>query len=196
MNFLLVDHRDSFTRNLEHLLASFGAVEVTDRRDPALNEQAEKADLLVLSPGPGKPADYTETHALHQRWKGRKPILGICLGFQLMLEAEGARVVRGKQVLHGVETELETIPDSLTYAGIEPPIRVGRYHSLQVDPASLPELPDGLTFSARDPIRDVPLSFEDRGRMLFGLQYHPESFLTPQGEAILANLLKAARPAA
>ena len=193
MNCLLVDHRDSFTRNLEHLLASFGAVEVMDRRDPALNEKAEKADLLVLSPGPGKPANYPETQAFYHRWRGRKPLLGICLGFQLMLEAEGTRVVRGKQVLHGVETELETISDSLTYAGIEPPIRVGRYHSLQVNPAGSAELPDSLLFSARDPIRDVPLSFEDCELRIFGLQYHPESFLTPQGETILANLMKAAR---
>ncbi len=195
MNFLLVDHRDSFTRNLEHLLAPFGETKVRDRLEPDLDEKAEQADLLVFSPGPGKPADYPETHALYQRWRGRKPILGICLGFQLMLEAEGARIIRQKQVLHGVETELETLPDTLTYAGIEPPIRVGRYHSLQVAPDSLAALPGSLAFTARDPIRDVPLSFEDRARALFGLQYHPESFLTPQGEAILSNLLKAPRPA-
>jgi len=185
---LLVDHQDSFTRNLEHLLADFGEITVLDRHEAVA--ACGEAEMLVLSPGPGCPADYPETQAIYNEWRGRTPVLGVCLGFQLMLEAESCSIVRQPQVLHAVETEIETDPKSVTYTRIEPPVRVGRYHSLQVDSASLVNLPPSLRITARDRIRDVPLSFEDCERRLFGLQYHPESFLTNHGHAILANVIR------
>ena len=186
---LLVDHKDSFTRNLEHLLANFEEVMVLDRLEAAAAANSEKSRMVVFSPGPGKPADYPETQELYHQLRGKKPILGVCLGFQLMLEEEGARIVRQPQVLHGVETEIETDPESVTYAGIEPPVKVGRYHSLQVESSSLSHLPTGIRTTARDRIRNVPLSFEDCERRLFGMQYHPESFLSNHGHAILANVI-------
>jgi len=186
---LLVDHKDSFTRNLEHLLSDFEEVVVLDRLEAAEAANSEKSRMVAYSPSPGKPTDYPETQALYHQLRGKKPILGVCLGFQLMLEEEGARIVRQPQVLHGVETEIETDPDSVTYAGIEPPVKVGRYHSLQVESSSLSHLPTGIRSTARDRIRNVPLSFEDCERRLFGMQYHPESFLTSHGHAILANVV-------
>ena len=184
---LLADHQDSFTRNLEHLLAGLDEVLVLDRR--GINDEAcQRADLIVLSPGPGNPDQYPETQALCRAWKGKKPILGVCLGFQLILQVEGARITRQSQVLHGVETEIEFDPSSATYSGLDQPLRVARYHSLRVDPASLSELPESVRITARDPIRDTPLSFEDVDRKLFGLQYHPESFLTPSGKSIVENI--------
>jgi anthranilate synthase/aminodeoxychorismate synthase-like glutamine amidotransferase len=184
---LLIDHQDSFTRNLEHLLAEFDEVLVRDRRkvDEAT---CNKADLIVLSPGPGNPEQYPETQTLYQAWTGKKPILGVCLGFQLILQVEGARITRQSQVLHGVETEIEFDPSSATYSGLPSSLRVGRYHSLRVDPTSLNDLPDSIHHTARDPIRDAPLSFEDSERKLFGLQYHPESFLTTSGRSIIENI--------
>jgi anthranilate synthase/aminodeoxychorismate synthase-like glutamine amidotransferase len=187
---LLVDHKDSFTRNLEHLLSEFEEVVVLDRLEATEAANSEKSRMVVLSPGPGKPADYPETQALYQQLRGKKPILGVCLGFQLMLEEEGATIVRQPQVLHGVETEIETDPESITYEGIEPPVKVGRYHSLQVECSSLSSLPTGIRTTARDRIRNVPLSFEDCERRLFGIQYHPESFLTSHGHAILTNVIR------
>ena len=187
---LLVDHKDSFTRNLEHLLSEFEEVVVLDRLEATEAANSEKSRMVVLSPGPGKPADYPETQALYHQLRGKKPILGVCLGFQLMLEEEGATIVRQTQVLHGVETEIETDPESITYNGIEPPVKVGRYHSLQVEPSSLSSLPTGIRTTARDRIRNVPLSFEDCEKRLFGIQYHPESFLTSHGHAILANVIR------
>tara|TARA_B100000579_G_C22733884_1_gene805669 strand:+ start:425 stop:1006 length:582 start_codon:yes stop_codon:yes gene_type:complete len=186
---LLVDHKDSFTRNLEHLLSEFEEVVVLDRLEAVEVANSEKSRMLVFSPGPGKPADYPETQALYQQLRGKKPILGVCLGFQLMLEEEGATIVRQPQVLHGVETEIETDPESITYNGIEPPVKVGRYHSLQVESSSLSSLSTGIRTTARDRIRNVPLSFEDCERRLFGMQYHPESFLTSHGHAILTNVI-------
>ena len=187
---LLADHQDSFTRNLEHLLAGFDQVVLRDRQN-LTPELLEQCNLLVLSPGPGKPSDYPETQEIYRSCIGRKPVLGICLGFQLMLETEGARIQRQSQVLHGIETEIETLPNSMTYKGLPPGIRVARYHSLQVDPASLVKLPESITITGRDPIRDVPLSFEDLTRKLFGLQYHPESFLTGEGNRLIRNIRNA-----
>ena len=184
---LLVDHQDSFTRNLEHLLAGFDEVLVRDRRE--IEEAAcQSADLIVFSPGPGNPDQYSETQALCRAWTGKKPILGICLGFQLILQVEGARITRQAQVLHGVETEIELDPSSATYRGLPPSLRVARYHSLRVDPASLNGLPGSISITGRDPIRDAPLSFEDLKRKLFGLQYHPESFLTTAGHSLIENI--------
>jgi anthranilate synthase/aminodeoxychorismate synthase-like glutamine amidotransferase len=184
---LLVDHQDSFTRNLEHLLAEFDEVLVRDRREID-DASCQAAGLIVFSPGPGNPDQYPETQALCRAWTGKKPILGICLGFQLILQVEGARIIRQSQVLHGVETEIEFDPSSATYSGLPQSLRVARYHSLRVDPASLDDLPDSISITGRDPLRDAPLSFEDTKRKLFGLQYHPESFLTSSGHSLIENI--------
>ena len=90
---LLVDHQDSFTRNLEHLLAQFDKVVVCDRLE-ITSLLVDQCNFIVLSPGPGKPADYPESVLLYKKCIGRKPMLGICLGFQLMLEAEGGKIIR------------------------------------------------------------------------------------------------------
>ncbi len=187
---LLVDHKDSFTRNLEHLLASFDQVLVRDRKELE-QSMIEDAELIVLSPGPGKPSDYPETSALLRPTRGKTPVLGICLGFQLILESEGAEIGRQSQVLHGVCTEIRIDPSSATYSGFPSSIEVGRYHSLQVEPASLRRLAPSLRITAEDHIRGVPLSFEDLERRLFGLQYHPESFLTRDGQRIIENIRNA-----
>ena len=184
---LLVDHQDSFTRNLEHLLAQFDKVVVCDRLE-ITSLLVDQCNFIVLSPGPGKPADYPESVLLYKKCIGRKPMLGICLGFQLMLEAEGGKIIRQKQVLHGVETEIEIDPGSLTYRGLGNRLCVGRYHSLQIDPSSLSNLPFSLLITAKDQVRKVPLSFEDPIRKLFGLQYHPESFLTKKGNKLIENI--------
>jgi anthranilate synthase/aminodeoxychorismate synthase-like glutamine amidotransferase len=184
---LLVDHQDSFTRNLEHLLTRFDSVEVRDRLSLPAN-LVNSASLIVLSPGPGTPSDYPETLEFTEKVKGKTPLLGICLGFQLLLQAEGARIVRQAQVLHGVETEIATVQNSRTYRGLPPLLRVGRYHSLQVEHQSISELPTSIQITAHDPIRKVPVSFEDLKRKLFGLQYHPESFLTSEGTRLIENI--------
>ncbi len=184
---LLIDHRDSFTRNLEHLLAIFDNTVVMDRKEIS-RDLLEDSNMVVFSPGPGKPDDYPESIKLFHDIVGRKPILGICLGFQLILQEEGAEIIRQKQVLHGVETEIEIMPKTLTYKHIDKPLNVGRYHSLQVNSKSLKCLNQSIKITSLDPIRKIPLSFEDSNRKLFGLQYHPESFLTNKGEKIIQNI--------
>ena len=187
---LLIDHQDSFTRNLEHLLAGFDQVVVCDRKE-IVPSMVENAEMLVLSPGPGCPGDYPETQKLYQTWKGKIPVIGICLGFQLMLEQEGGAIIRQSRVLHGVETDASIDPSSSTYQSMGDVLRVARYHSLQIDTATLSKLPASIKITAEDPIRKVPLSFEDLDRKLFGLQYHPESFLTKNGNQLIENIRNA-----
>jgi anthranilate synthase component 2 len=184
---LIVDHQDSFTRNLEHLLSNFDKILVVDRRNVS-PVQIQEAQLIVLSPGPGKPDDYPETQSLYRELLGIKPLLGICLGFQLILQEEGGQIIRQNKVLHGVETDIEIIQNTRTYEEIENPLRVARYHSLQIDPESLSSIQKSILITGHDPLRKVPLSFEDLDRKLFGLQYHPESFLTNKGKQIIQNI--------
>tara|TARA_B110000305_G_scaffold62553_1_gene69501 strand:- start:600 stop:1205 length:606 start_codon:yes stop_codon:yes gene_type:complete len=184
---LIVDHQDSFTRNLEHLLSNFDEILVVDRRNVS-SVQIHEAQLIVLSPGPGKPDDYPETQSLYRELLGIKPLLGICLGFQLILQEEGGQIIRQNKVLHGVETDIEIIQNTRTYEEIENPLRVARYHSLQIDPESLSSIQKSILITGHDPLRKVPLSFEDLDRKLFGLQYHPESFLTNKGKQIIQNI--------
>ena len=112
----------------------------------------------------------------------------MCLGFQLIIEQEGSIIIRQNQVCM-VETEMPTDFKTVTYRKLQEPIKVGRYHSLQVDPKSLKNLPSNLRITAQDPIRKTPLSFEDLDQKLFGLQYHPESFLSNRGKQIISNIL-------
>ena len=182
---LVIDHKDSFTGNLVHLLANFGEVQ-------ALQAPANKDCLgqgihaLVLSPGPGHPKDYPETLELYHAAKAQElPILGICLGFQLILHAEGAEIIRQSQVLHGVQTPVITVPGARTYRGLPKNLPAGRYHSLQANAQSFPK---HIRTTAWDEAGKIPLSFEmESFPWVTGLQYHPDSFLTPQGQDILRN---------
>ena len=187
---LLVDHQDSFTRNLEHQLSFLDEVLVQDRRK-ITEKSIEAAQLIVLSPGPGKPRDYPETIEIVSKLREQVPILGICLGFQMLMEMDGASIIRQSQVLHGVCTEISTDTESIIYQGFSSTIRVARYHSLQLDPKSLSKLPSSVRITSHDSIRQVPMSFEDATRKLFGLQYHPESFLTENGNKLIENIRNA-----
>ena len=184
---LVLDHKDSFTGNLVHLLHKFGDVRVIQSPAP-INCLTTDLKAVILSPGPGQPKDYPETLRLYNLAKEMGiPILGVCLGFQMILHAEGARVIRQPRVLHGVQTDIECDTNSRTYKGLENIQKVGRYHSLQVDPMSIPAQ---IRITAWDHEQTTPLSLEMYGRSkIVGMQYHPESFLTPEGEKILKNVL-------
>lgn len=182
----VIDHRDSFTWNIVHLLEKHSIVQVVDYTQ--LDSVAIPQDaLVVLSPGPGSPADYPGTLAWLARVSDEQPLLGICLGFQMMLYLVGARVVRQERVMHGVQTPLEIEPSSLLYTGVEEPVLVGRYHALRV---AMPEVIVGYRVSAWDVSSHIPLSIEHLTLPRFGVQYHPDSFLTPNGDLIIANVYR------
>jgi len=186
---LLIDALDSFTYNLVQALETLGAEVCVVRHDAISLEaaQALRPEALVLSPGPGHP---TESLA-HMAVAGSDwdlPILGVCLGHQALAAATGAKVIRATEPLHGEATALEHEGRGL-FEGLPYGFPVGRYHSLIVDPASLPPC---WRVTGRSPGGEI-MAMEHRHLPRWGVQFHPESILTPQGPALLANFLRMAK---
>ena len=184
MNVLVIDNYDSFTYNLVQYLGELGAEVEVRRNDAASVEEllAREPDRLVVSPGPCTPAEAgTSVDAVRAFARAGTPVLGVCLGHQALVEAFGGRTIQGKPV-HGKEAEVEH--DGRTvYAGLPTPLVAGRYHSLVADP----DLPDELEVSAT--FEDVVMGVRHRELPAEGVQFHPESILTPQGKQLLATFL-------
>ena len=183
---LLIDNYDSFTYNLVQAFMVLGA-EVSVHRNDTLTVEAARAlkpTHLCISPGPGTPAQAGVSIAMIRAFAGEIPVLGVCLGHQSIAEAFGGRVVRAPRLMHGKTSPIEHDGQGV-YAGVPSPCEVGRYHSLIGERVSLP--PD-LTVTARTAegevmgLRHATLSIE-------GVQFHPESVLTPQGPAMMKNFL-------
>jgi anthranilate synthase/aminodeoxychorismate synthase-like glutamine amidotransferase len=192
VNVLVVDNYDSFTYNLVQYLGELGAeVEVLRSDVDALLER--EPDRLIVSPGPCTPDDAGLSMRAVRRFGERgTPVLGVCLGHQSVAQEFGGRVVRGEPV-HGKTTEMEHDGRTI-YAGLESPLVVGRYHSLVVDAGALP---DSLEVSAR--AGDVIMGLRHTELPIEGVQFHPESVLTPHGKQMLRNFLSpehSARPGA
>ena len=179
---LVIDNYDSFTYNLVQYLGELGAeVEVLRSDVDALLER--EPDRLIVSPGPGTPDEAgLSMRAVRRFGEAGTPVLGVCLGHQSLAQEFGGRVVRGAPV-HGKTAEMEHDGRTI-YTGLESPVVVGRYHSLVVDAA---ELPDSLEVSARS--GDVIMGLRHSELPIEGVQFHPESVLTPQGKQMLRNFL-------
>jgi para-aminobenzoate synthetase component 2 len=186
---LVVDNYDSFVFNLVHYLAALGA-QVDVRRNDAL-EPAEPlrlgVDAVLVSPGPGRPEDAGVCVELVRAVAGTLPVLGVCLGHQAIAAAYGARVVRAPELLHGKTSEVHHGGDGV-FAGLPDPMTATRYHSLAVDPATLP---DDLEVTART-ASGVVMGLRHRTLPLEGVQFHPESVLTDGGHRMLANWMASA----
>ncbi len=183
---LLIDNYDSFTFNLSQAFQVLGARVHVVRNDQITVEQAR--DLapthLVVSPGPGTPDSAGVSMALLEAFLGEIPLLGVCLGHQSLVQVLGGRIVRAEQLMHGKASFVEHDGKTL-YAGLPQPLEVGRYHSLVADPPTLPEV---LEVTART-TDGVVMGVRHRTLAAEGVQFHPESVLTPQGDALLANFL-------
>ncbi len=191
MKVLLVDHEDSFVHNVEQALAALGA-DVLCLRSTVESRPAVRfdPDAVVLSPGPGQPGDRRRTRlsrALLERWEGERPFLGICLGHQLLAERYGAQVVRARAPVHGERTRI--VHDGRgVFRGVGSPIDVARYHSLVVAPATVPPSLEVSAWGGGH----VVMALRHRTHPVESVQFHPESYLTREGPALLANFLREA----
>jgi len=186
-NILLIDNLDSFSFNLVEAFERLGAAVCVVRNSIAAEEAygmavAEDA-MIVLSPGPGSPKEAGCCLELVALAKGRLPLVGICLGHQAIVEEAGGRVVRAPAPVHG-KTWRVSHNNEGAFAGLPDPLPVGRYHSL-----ATVDLPDRLKVDATSIGDGLVMGVSDRAARQIGLQFHPESILTPRGDRIIANLL-------
>lgn len=183
---LMIDNYDSFTYNLVQYLGELGADVVVRRNDAVevAEVRALKPDAIVISPGPCTPAEAGISVPILREMAGELPILGVCLGHQCIGEAFGGKVVRASRLMHGKTSPI--IHDGRTiFAGLENPFEAMRYHSLLVEPKSLPEC---LEVSARTAEGEI-MGLRHRRFGVEGVQFHPESIGTPQGKDLLRNFL-------
>ena len=189
MNILILDNYDSFTYNLFHIIESLlpnvSRLEVW-RNDQITVEELHRFDKVVISPGPGLPEEAGITLEAIRRWAPEKSILGVCLGHQAIARAFGGHLRNLNRVLHGVPVPVKiTRPDALLFKGLPQHIETGRYHSWVPDRVTFPE---ELEVTAVDASGNI-MALQHRKYCLHGVQFHPESIMTPQGKQILRNWL-------
>ena len=188
MHLLVIDNYDSFTYNLVQYLGELGAEMDVYRNDEVTIEEIEAhccPDWILISPGPGVPAEAGVTLEMIDHFAGRMPILGVCLGHQAIGQVFGGRVVRAPRPIHGKASEI--CHDGKTiFTGLDYRFQAGRYHSLIVERETLPEC---LEVSATTP-DGIIMGLRHRDLKVEGVQFHPESILTMDGKALLANFLK------
>lgn len=185
MRIVIIDNYDSFTYNLAHLVKSLGAEVTVLRNDRFALEELEAFDKIILSPGPGIPSEAGHLMDVIRTYTGRKPMLGVCLGHQAIGEVFGARLENLRDVFHGVATEGRQFGTDPLFEGLPERIVMGRYHSWVV---SREGFPDCLEITAVSDEGQV-MALRHREFDIHGIQFHPESVLTPDGAVLLRNWL-------
>ena len=183
---LVIDNYDSFTYNLVQYLGELGERIEVRRNDEVTVEQIEamKPDRMLISPGPGAPTRAGITMTVIERFAGKLPILGVCLGHQAIGQVFGGRVVRASRPFHGKSSQVQHDGKTI-FDGLENPFPAGRYHSLIVERETLP---DELEISATTPNGTI-MGLRHRRLKIEGVQFHPESIMTTEGKKLLANFL-------
>ncbi len=191
VRMLLIDNYDSFTYNLVQAFAAMGADVMVYRNDAITIEEALALEPthLVISPGPGRPEDAGLSLAMIEAFAGRIPILGVCLGHQSIVQQHGGRIVRAERLMHG-KTSMVTHDGASVFAGLSNPFEVGRYHSLCAEEESLPQ--DLIVTAQTD--RGEIMGVRHKTLQIEGVQFHPESVLTPEGDALMANFMRQEAP--
>lgn len=185
MKVLILDNYDSFTYNLVQYIEEIleQPVEVY-RNDAIALEAVDRYDVIVLSPGPGVPAEAGIMPALIKKYAPSKHILGVCLGHQAIGEAFGADLENLQQVFHGIESEMQVLdPTAVLFQGLGASFKAGRYHSWVIKKNSMPET---LKVTAIDDTGEI-MALEHKKYKVQGLQFHPESIMTPKGKKMLKN---------
>ncbi|WP_296187824.1 aminodeoxychorismate/anthranilate synthase component II [uncultured Bacteroides sp.] len=183
---LLLDNYDSFTYNLLHVVKELGATNIeVFRNDEISLEEVERFDKIILSPGPGIPEEAGLLLPIIRKYAPTKSILGVCLGHQAIGEAFGATLENLTEVYHGVQTPVNILKEDVLFKGLGHEIPVGRYHSWVVSREDFPECLE-ITAESRE---GQIMALRHRTYNVHGIQFHPESVLTPQGKEIIKNFL-------
>lgn len=184
---LLIDNYDSFTYNLVQAFAALGAEVLVYRNDAIDAEHALALEPthLVISPGPGRPEDAGVSLTMIDVFAGKVPVLGVCLGHQCLVSHFGGDIVRAERLMHG-KTSMVKHDDKAVFAGLSQPFEAGRYHSLCADHESLP---DSLELTAQTERGEI-MGVRHKELPLEGVQFHPESVLTPEGDKLLDNFMR------
>ncbi len=186
MKTVIIDNYDSFTYNLAHLVKELGAEVDVLRNDKFELEELEKYDKIILSPGPGIPEEAGLLLEVIRTYAGRKPMLGVCLGEQAIGQVFGGKLTNLSEVFHGIQTNVKIKNKDYIFNGLPTEIPVGRYHSWVVDADGFPE---ELVVTAISPEGQI-MALKHREYDVHGIQFHPESVLTPDGKQIVGNWLK------
>ena len=185
MKIVIIDNYDSFTYNLSHLVKELGAEVTVYRNDQFRLEDLEEFSKIILSPGPGIPCEAGLLLDVIKTYAGRKPILGVCLGHQAIGEAFGGKLENLSDVFHGVATPCHLVNDDPLFSGLNRDITVGRYHSWVVSKDGFPEC---LEITAESDEGQI-MALRHKTLNIRGIQFHPESVLTPDGKKMLQNWL-------
>ena len=182
----IVDHQDSFTWNVVHQFSEFYEVYCSNYFD--INKKMlDKADTIVLSPGPGSPKDYPSTSKLYNKYKGKKKMIGICLGYQQILYCEKGKIVQQKRIYHGYQSEVKIVNNKSIFSK-KMKFKVGRYHSLKLKE---PFFSKNFEITMRCSKTNVAMAFEYKIDDIYGFQFHPESFLKTNGKILIKKILSA-----
>lgn len=186
---LLIDNYDSFSYNLVQLIGEINSDIRVIRNDELTIEEIDKLEpeAIIISPGPGRPSDAGICIELIKKLGEKYKILGVCLGHQAICEAFGAKITYAKQLMHGKQSKAAVSKDSVLFQGMTDRVKVARYHSLAADKDTLS---DDLRITAVTDDNEI-MAVEHRMHKIFGVQFHPESILTPDGKQIIINFLNA-----
>lgn len=186
MNIVIIDNYDSFTYNLSHLVKELGAKVTVLRNDQFELSELEAFDKIILSPGPGIPSEAGLLLDVIRTYAGKKPILGVCLGHQAIGEAFGAKLENLSEVFHGVATPCHVVANNPIFSNLPSTFTIGRYHSWVVSNEGLSNC---LKVSAISDEGQI-MALQHRDLPIYGIQFHPESVLTPQGTIIIKNFIE------
>ena len=186
MKILLIDNYDSFTYNLLHILREMEHETDIVRNDEIPFDKLDRYDKIILSPGPGVPNEAGDLIRLIRECAPQKSILGVCLGEQAIGEAFGAKLINLDEVYHGIQTPIQIIARDYIFDGLPESVLVGRYHSWVVASENLPDELEVLAIDAQGQI----MALRHRLYDVRGVQFHPESILTPDGKRMLQNFIK------
>ncbi len=186
MKIVIIDNYDSFTYNLAHLVKELGAEVTVFRNDQFQLSELDRFDKIILSPGPGIPSEAGLLMDVIKKYAGRKPMLGVCLGHQAIGEAFGAKLTNLSEVYHGVATPCTQFGNDPIFEGLLKRIEIGRYHSWVVDKSGFPDCLDITAVSDDGQI----MGLKHKNYDIRGIQFHPESVLTPDGKKMIQNWLE------